>query len=188
MPALPQAADRGRDEGTIEIERKPGPEHRGKSDRHVGVAAEIAIDLNREADNGEPRGQCARGQILRIDRRNHGRQLVREHQLLDEPEREDRQRRRKSAQRRGGGILELRNEFIRTNDGARDQVREIEDVGQDSRRPVLRRKGFAVDIDEVGDEREADEGYAERQRPRSTGRRGFPKTDRTRRDRRNPYT
>ncbi len=147
-----------------EIIRQFYSEHGGKADRHVSVPAEVTIDLHREADDREQRRQRTARRVLGIGRRDHGRELIREYQLLDQAKRENCQRRGESAQCRRARVFQLRNKFMWLKNRSRDQMRKEQHISQHRLRPVARRKNAAVDIHEVSHEREADERYAERQR------------------------
>ena len=60
VPAPPEIADRHRAVRRVEVERQAQPEHQRQADRHVGVAGEIEVDLQRVGAGGDPR--LGRGQ------------------------------------------------------------------------------------------------------------------------------
>ena len=63
VPAPPEVADRHGAVGRVEVERQPQAEHQREADRHVGVAGEVEIDLQRVGAGGDPglgRGQRRR--------------------------------------------------------------------------------------------------------------------------------
>ena len=55
MPAPPEFGDRRRQIGRVEVLRQYEPEHETETDRHVGVAAEIEVDLKRVGGHAVPR-------------------------------------------------------------------------------------------------------------------------------------
>src|SRR6266850_8256669 len=55
VPPSPEVGDGRRDVGPPEVLGEPKPEHPAEADRHVRVAGEIEIDLQRVADEAEPR-------------------------------------------------------------------------------------------------------------------------------------
>ena len=55
VPAAPELLDGVGDVRPAEVLRKAEAEHAPEADRHVGVAGEIEIDLQRVADDAEPR-------------------------------------------------------------------------------------------------------------------------------------
>src|SRR5262249_54540253 len=54
VPAPPKISDRLREIRRIKIFRENEPEHQAKPDRHVGVTAEIEINLERIRERSEP--------------------------------------------------------------------------------------------------------------------------------------
>ncbi|MNI99740.1 hypothetical protein D3C73_1589000 [compost metagenome] len=54
MPAAPKVGDALSRIWLIEVFVEPKAEHHAKSDRHIGIAAEIKINLERKGDNTEP--------------------------------------------------------------------------------------------------------------------------------------
>ena len=64
VPAPPEVGDRLRAEyGPVEVLGKPEAEHPAEADRHVGVAGEVEVDLQRVGERAEPRrrrGQSGR--------------------------------------------------------------------------------------------------------------------------------
>src|SRR5262245_4555847 len=55
VPAAPEISDRLREIGRIKIFCENESEHQAEPDRHVGVAAEIEINLERIRERSEPR-------------------------------------------------------------------------------------------------------------------------------------
>ena len=58
MPAPPEISDRLREIRRIKIFRENESEHQAKPNRHVGVTAEIEINLERIPERSEPRVEC----------------------------------------------------------------------------------------------------------------------------------
>src|SRR3954447_9826173 len=54
VPAPPEVLDRHGRVGIVEVLRKAEAKHARNPDRHVGIAGEIEIDLQRVADDAEP--------------------------------------------------------------------------------------------------------------------------------------
>src|SRR5216110_1355787 len=93
MPAAPELADIDRLIGRIEVERQPHAEQARQSDRHVGVAGKIEIDLQRVGERRRPTvDQAVRLYALGVEHRAHiGRKIVGEYDFLEQAEREYRQ-------------------------------------------------------------------------------------------------
>ena len=58
VPAAPEVGDVGGLEGRVEIQRQLDAEDRGQADRHVGIAGEVEVELQRIAKGADPCG-CA---------------------------------------------------------------------------------------------------------------------------------
>src|SRR5216684_3972737 len=54
MPAPPELGDVGRTVGLVEILREMKAEHPAEPDRHVGIAGEVEVDLQRIAQDAKP--------------------------------------------------------------------------------------------------------------------------------------
>ena len=55
VPAVPELGDGLREVGRVEILREHEPEHQTETDGHVGVAAEVEVDLERVCCDAVPR-------------------------------------------------------------------------------------------------------------------------------------
>ena len=72
MPARPEFNDVPRFEGTVEIGRQTDPEQKTQTDRHIGIAGKIEIDLKRIGHRARPR-------------RSHCGHVAHTHQRKDRP-------------------------------------------------------------------------------------------------------
>lgn len=54
VPAAPEVGDGGGSVGGIEVFCEDEPEHQSESDGHVGIAAEVEVDLHGVAERAEP--------------------------------------------------------------------------------------------------------------------------------------
>ena len=54
MPAAPEVRDARRGVGMVEVLAEAEAEHRAESDRHVGVAGEVKVDLQRVGEQPDP--------------------------------------------------------------------------------------------------------------------------------------
>ena len=92
VPAPPEIDDRGRLVGRVEIQRQEDAEHQRYPDRHVGIAGEIEIELERIGQRADPgliegrRGRPEGDRDQRLD-------AVGEAGLLEQADRKDDQRR-----------------------------------------------------------------------------------------------
>ena len=57
MPSLPEFTDRLADKRIIEVLVKAEAENSAESDRHIGISAEIKVDIKRIGNDGIP---CAK--------------------------------------------------------------------------------------------------------------------------------
>ena len=163
VPPAPELLDAVGDVRPAEIFREAEAEHPSEADRHVGVAGEIEIDLQRVADNAEP------GVGGRELRQRHGEDLVRracddvgDQHLLREADDE--------APNAAGEVVdrddpprELIRDVAVADDRPRDQLRKQQQVQRRMHRALLRRRIAAVDVHDVGDRMEREERDADRQ-------------------------
>ncbi len=107
------------------------PEQNGDANRHVGIPAEITVDLDAEAIPGQEiigRTQPRAGALIYGPYRRG--QRVREYQLLEKTDGEDRKAKHEAnAERapRGLWMIELGQQIVWAQDGSCDQVRKKQD-------------------------------------------------------------
>ena len=88
VPAPPEIDDRDRLVGRVEIQRQENAEHQRDADRHVGIAGEIEIELERVSQHADPgliEGRRIGTEGLRDQRLN----AVGQAGLLEQADRED---------------------------------------------------------------------------------------------------
>ncbi len=161
VPASPEIGDRFRAIRRIEILRENEPEHEPEPDRHVGVAAEIEIDLEGVGDRPEPGVERADRAGIEGGVGNFS-AGIREQDFLRQAEHEKRDAARKFL-RGEGAMLQLLGEEGELQDRSRDQMREhgneageIDEIGHRFRFP-------AIDIDRVTERLEGVEADPERE-------------------------
>src|SRR5205823_6075836 len=113
VPAPPEIDNGGRLVGRVEIQRKKDAEHQRYADRHVGIAREIEIELERvgqRADPGLIEGRCVRAEGRRYQRLN----AVGEAGLLEQADRKNDQATEDQMRMRllGFRTLELRDHVL----------------------------------------------------------------------------
>ena len=164
VPAAPELADRPRDVGIVEVLQDAEAEHAHQAQRHVRVAGEIEIDLQRVADQAQPgewRGELVLRQVE--DGIGHAAERVRDQHFLPETE-------QKAAETIGHigrapvAACDLVGEVPPADDRARDELREQQNVQREIEEPPLGPGVALVDVDHVRDGVEREERDAERQR------------------------
>ncbi len=149
--------------GWRKIDGQVEAEQLRRRDRHVGIAREIAIDLDGiEHGRGHDRGAVIIGRMAEhgID---IGRQIVRDAGLLDEAEEELDQR---GADRDGiepPQAVELRQEIISAHDRPGDQLREEAHEGRIVEQVAPRMHMPAIDVQRVAQALEGIEADTDRQ-------------------------
>ena len=166
VPAPPEVAEARRAVRAVEVLREDEAQHQRQPYRHVRVAREVAVDLGGVAVGGE-QGVGGRERLWHREHRvdELARQVVGDHQLLDEPQRDQRQPRPHGDAVRVSRRLQLRQELARAHDRPGDEVREEAEVN----RRVHQRGGLGlapVGVDHVGDGLEAEEADPDGQRDR----------------------
>ncbi len=163
VPALPEFAQPLGPVRLVEIGRKAEAEQRRQRDRDIGVGAEIAIDLHRIAVDAEqqigPAIVGRRGED-RIDQ--PGREVVRDDDLLEQPE-QDQQQRRRDRDRLGRGPRQLRQEIGGAHDRPGDELREKRHVQRHVERLAAHRDIAAIHIHDIRDAVKREKADADRQ-------------------------
>ena len=161
MPAPPKVGDRLGAVRRIEILGEDEAEHQPQADCHVGVTAEIEVDLKRIGHGAGPR-------IKRADRacaKRHVRYFaarIREQDLFREPEHEERDAPRELVAGQGS-IFHLLREKGKFQDRSGDQVRRHGDETREVDEVGHRFRFTAVDIDRVAHRLEGVEADPERE-------------------------
>src|SRR5258706_12737419 len=91
MPAAPEVDDVLRLVGRIEIQRQLHTEDTRQTDRHVGVARKIEVELERVGECTTPRAQQIRCAGIQKERRGVNGYAVRDHRFLEQADEENRQ-------------------------------------------------------------------------------------------------
>ena len=170
MPAAPELGDRARPIGQIEIARERKAEREAKPDRHVRVAGEIEIDLDRVGRKPEPGFGEARQRRLVEHGFGKARDLVGDQHLLRKTDDEDAQARRDAPEPHAPRAEAARNRVI-ADDRAGDELRKHRDVDRDLKQVAVGRCA-AMHVDQVRDRVKGEERDAERQREAGQRERG----------------
>ena len=162
VPAAPELGDRLRAVGRVEVLREHEAEHQAEADRHVGVAAEIEVDLERVRGDAVPR--VDQTQRARFERKvGDLAARIGEQHLLRQPQREERDAARELRRRRRPPlelILDLRVADDRTRDELRVHHFEAQEIVE-----ALDRGGMAaIDVDHIAERLQDVQADAERQR------------------------
>ena len=171
VPATPEFGDGLREVGIVEVLEELESEHASEANRHVGVAAEVEVDLQRVADGPEPRERAGwRGRSERLVR--HFRHHVGEQHLLveadDEPE--DATRELVPA---GPARSDLVTDRCVAHNGARNELREERNVQGQQKRIALGPDATG-DVDHVAERLEGEERDTNRQQEARLGNRALP--------------
>ena len=166
MPAPPEIPHRDRAIRRAEVQRQGEPEHQRQPDRHVGIAREIEVDLQRIRTGGDPRlgGRQRRADCLAKQWIGHHRQGVRQRHLLRHADHEQHEAARQILPHRRPTRIEseLMNDLVVPNDWTGNELRkerhEHAEVEEAVDVPIT-----ASQIDQVGDLLEHKEADAERQ-------------------------
>ena len=158
MPAAPELGDRGRLVGRVEVDVEPEAEEERQPDSHVGIAREVAIDLQSVAidahqvlEAGVER-RCLEDAVDKIEA-----DIVRDHRLLHQAAEDE----EKSLAKRLAGhqriAVDLRDEITCPHDRSRHQLREEGDVEEVIDPSPERLDPPPIDIDHVADALEGEE-------------------------------
>ena len=151
VPAAPELGDRLADVRIVEVFEKLEAEHFAETDRHIRVAGEIEVNLQRVANRAHPRtggGQLARC-IFEYAVRNLREHVGQQH-LFAEPEQEAADTLGKLRKR----VLshgKLHVDIVVAYDRACNQLREHGDVQRQRKQIVLRRNLSAVYVNDVAE-------------------------------------
>ena len=138
----------------VEVLEEPEVEHAAEADRHVRIAGEVEVDLERVHDGAEPAVETRNRLDLRREDHVHGAgHHVRDQHLLRKADRE--------AAEAGDDVVEVGRAVFDVlgdgrvaHNGARDQLREQAHVEHELERVALDLHGPPSDIHHVGDDLE----------------------------------
>ena len=85
VPAAPEVDEGGREVGTVEVHHQLEAEEPGHAAGGIGVAREIAIDLERKEDRSNPAGSPLVQRVVTKDAIDVKSEGVGHHHLLEEP-------------------------------------------------------------------------------------------------------
>ncbi len=182
VPAPPEVARRRGLVRAVEVLRQLDAEEPAEADGHVGVAAEVEVDLERVAEQAEPGLRGVERQRRGEHRVDEVAETVRDQDLLAEPHAEQQDALAPARGDAGAGDAgELGDELVMAREGARDQVREEAHEPGEPDEVALRRSLAAPHVDDVGERLEGVEADARRQHdlePAEGARRALePETD-----------
>ena len=161
MPTSPVFGDAARDVGVIKVLQEFEPENGAESDSHVGIPAEVVIDLEGVADRSQPSGHTVQ-LVDRLDEHFvcYGSQGVSEEDFLSEPHDE--------AFHAVGDFLKVHRTVFNLvgyvmvlDDRSSHQLREEGDVESEFVDVSLRLNFLPVDVHNVADGLEGVEGDAD---------------------------
>ncbi len=163
MPAAPELNNRGCGVGLPKVRRQSNSQHVGSADGHVGITAEVAVNLHGKSMDREqvfPATGLLCGRIeYMVDRSGDN---VREHQFLCQADCEQGDAEREPRVDRAAPVRELRQQFVWAQNWPGDQMREKQYVGQEFLQSFFDRKLRSVRVYDIRAEREGHERNTER--------------------------
>ena len=162
MPAPPEIGDAAAQIRIAEILREAEAQHPAEADGHVGIAAEVKIELQRVPDQPQPRGQHRQRSKIAPDPRDQPRQRVGQQRLFRQPDGEAEATIRHVLYA-GRALRQCRLQLMIRHDRAHDQLREQGQIQPQAQEVFLRGRLLPVDVDEIADRVEGIERHAERQ-------------------------
>ena len=167
MPAAPEVLDRGRGVRGVEVLREAKPEQERQADRDVRVSEEVGVDLDRvgvDPDQHLERGVLVRRPEDLVD--DVRGQVVGDHHLHEEARADQEEGARGVDVARIPRRVELRDQLSGADDRSGDQMREEREVGGELPE-AGRREVAAIDVDDVADRHEREEGDPDREDDRA---------------------
>ena len=159
MPALPKIGHARSDIGVVEVFRERKTEDVCQSQRHIGIAGEIEIQLHRVADGGEPR-QPRVDELCGEDSVHHAPDDVGNEQFFGQADHEPPD----TLRRLFGGVLpvvDLRRGVFPAQDRAGEDIWEERDEQRRAQGVFCHARGLSVDLDDIADGREREKRHAE---------------------------
>ena len=171
VPAPPEVADARGLVGAVEVLGQLEAEELGRAARDVGVAAEVAVDLEREAvERDDDLGRAERGGVVEHAVDQVHAHEVREDDLLRHAHRDQEERVPDPLAGQPRRPVDLRQELGRAHDRAGDELREEGDVEAEADEAAARLEPPAVDVDRVAERLERVEADADGQQDVEDGR------------------
>ena len=166
VPALPELREGAREIRAVEVLEELDPDHAAEADRHVRVPGEVEVDLEAVGQDAHPHGGRVEVGGRSVE---HGvgrlRQHVGDEDLLAEARAEPADPREESL----GGVRagdELTVHVAVPDDGSGDQVGKETDVEEAKAKGSRGSRNPAIDVDDVADLVEGEEGDPDGQRDR----------------------
>ena len=162
MPASPELGDCGGAVGRVEVDVEAKAEPEGYADSHVGVAREVAVDLERVAVDSHKvfeatvKGRGVEDTIHKVER-----DIVGDDRFLDQSREDQEESLAKFLFGDPYRLVDLRDKVFGTYDRPRDKLRKEGDV-KEVVHPASQGTYLAsVDVDNVAERLEGEEGDAD---------------------------
>ncbi len=149
MPALPEVAHAARQVRVVEVQHQANTHHPGNAPGHVGVTAEVEVNLPGKKKCRQDQGRGVEVAGRSVDPGDIQRQVIRQGDLLEITHDEDREAVGEVPQSHGNARPQLRQEIARPLDRPRQQPREERDKGRMGQETLLPRYRAAMDIDDI---------------------------------------
>src|SRR5262249_55185487 len=150
VPAPPELPRVERAVRMVEVLGKPEPEHPGETERNVGVAREVEVDLKRIRVHGEP-NLDGRGEAdVAVHPADEHAEGIGQDDLLHQPPQDEECAALDGLQAYAAGGFDLRPEQAPATDRSCDELREEGDVERVFPERVARRAEAAVRIGDGG--------------------------------------
>ena len=170
MPSLPEFADRLADERILEVFVKVEAEDTTQTDRHIGIAAEIEINIEGIADHNKP---CAEERQIRdiriliavdiaVELCDDGIEVVCDDDLFGKTYNEAHDA-FADIGRADRTLVDLFFNNAVTHDRTCDELREQREIEQKLAERLLRRDGIPIAVDDIGNCLEGKEADADGQ-------------------------
>ena len=163
VPARPEIAEAGREIGMVEIQHQPQAHHPRDAAGHVGIAAEIAVDLPGESERGRGESRAVVPLRRRVNRVDVECQVIRDRQLFEQARDEQGQPVGHLADRQGGQAAKLDSRLRTAFDRSRDELREKRDERREANKAVFGLQNSPVAVDHVAHRLEREERDPHRQ-------------------------
>ncbi len=151
MPAPPELGNSAGNIGIVEVLHKLESKHPSQPDGHVGISAEIKIDLQRIGDNSNPCCQDRKASDLHSLHRgvNHA-EIVGEQHLFRQPF-DEKLRPQSEARQCDAALLELRFDIRITDNRPGNELREHGDIQAEADEVFLYLDLAPIDVEDIGE-------------------------------------
>ena len=163
VPAVPEIAQARGGVRVVEVQHHPEAHQRGDAAGHVGIAAEVEVDLPAERHGRQDQGRRLEQAGVAVDRVDILGQVVGQRHFLEEAHEEERQAVGEVLPRDRRRSLELRQEVVGALDRPGHQLGEERDERQEAHEAALRLDHAVVGVDRVAHRLERVEGDADGQ-------------------------